>query len=57
MNRISSYHIGISKIVVGGVRNIDSYYVVLRSEKPVGRLISHAMRLDEDNSDDLQAEV
>lgn len=46
MSRISSYHISISKIVVGGVRNIDSYYIVLRSEKPVGRLISHAMRLD-----------
>jgi hypothetical protein len=31
MSRASTYQVKLGKIVCGGVRNIDSYYIVLRN--------------------------
>lgn len=47
-----SYSVRLSKIVSGGVRNIDSYYVVLRDAQNQ-KCISKAMRNDEENYDEL----
>jgi hypothetical protein len=57
MNRVSTYQIKLAKIVCGGHRNIDSYYVVLRDEKQHMKYISRAMRNDEDNEDEVTGEV
>lgn len=57
MSRATTYQVKLGKIVVGGVRNIDSYYVVLRSDKLQAKYISRAMRIDEDNEDEITPEV
>lgn len=51
MNRVSSYNIKLCKVVSGGHRNIDSYYLVIRNDRQPIKLISKAMRIDEDNED------
>lgn len=57
MSRSSTYQVKLRKIVCGGVRNIDSYYAVMRSDKQPIRYISRAMRIDEDNEDEFTPEV
>lgn len=46
MNRVSTYHIKLGKIVCGGHRNINSYYIVVKNEKQPIKYISKAMRID-----------
>lgn len=53
MNRNSVYEIKLGKLICGGNRNINSYYVLLRNDKLPVKLISKAMRIDEDNQDEL----
>lgn len=47
-----NYSVRLSKIVSGGLRNIDSYYLVLRDVHNL-KCISKAMRNDEDNQDEI----
>lgn len=57
MNRTSTFEVRLSKVVCGGNRNINAYYIVLKADKPAAKLISRAMRIDEDNEDELGGEV
>ena len=51
MNKNHNYHIELSKLVTGGVRNIDSYYIILTDSSRSVKWISKSMRNDEDNDD------
>jgi len=57
MNRNSTYHVRLGKVVASGHRNIDAYYIVLRDNKQPTQYISKTMRIDEDNSDELRGEL
>lgn len=57
MNRNSVYEVRLGKVICGGNRNINSYYLLLRNDKLPAKLISKAMRIDEDNQDELCSEV
>jgi hypothetical protein len=52
MGKGGSYSVRLSKIVSGGLRNIDSYYLLLRDAHNL-KFISKSMRNDEDNQDEL----
>ena len=41
------YHITLSKIVAGGPKNFDSYYVCLKDNREEAMKISKAIRSDE----------
>jgi hypothetical protein len=49
MNRVSIYRVRLGKIVSGGQRNICAYYLIFKAEKSLTKMISRAMRSDEEN--------
>ena len=57
MNRNSTYHVRLGKVVASGHRNIDAYYIVLRDNKQPTQYISKTMRIDEDSSYEHRGEV
>jgi hypothetical protein len=52
----STYALKLSKVVSGGLRHIDSYYLVLIDSHEL-KIISKAMRNDEDNDDTIVHEI
>jgi hypothetical protein len=46
MNRNSTFHVRLAKVVASGHRNIDAYYVVLRDNRQSTQYISRTMRVD-----------
>lgn len=57
LNKTSGYQIKLNKAIVGGVRNFDCYYIVIREEGNPTKYISKAMRNDEDNEDYVKGEI
>ena len=55
MNKKTNYHVHLSKIVSGGLRNIDCYYLVLKDSNGK-KWISKNMRNDQDNDDVMAGE-
>ena len=47
MSKVSAYHIKLAKILSTGHKNIDAFYLLLKSDRSPYKIVSKPMRIDE----------